>query len=120
MFTFTTNLILLVPGVYAAALLGQRGQEASTSCKAIPGDHAWPSQQLWSQLNDTIDGRLVQIVPQAAVCRPGGYGNISENEAECEALKETWDYPTALCVTQPSLTEPRCQTMLTHIITQLG
>jgi hypothetical protein len=99
MFAFATKLLLLSPGVHAAAHLGQREQEVNSSCKAIPGDDAWPSQQVWSQLNDTIDGRLIQTVPQAAVCRPGGYGNISENEAECVAFKKDWDYPKALCVT---------------------
>ncbi|CAN9123231.1 unnamed protein product [Alternaria alternata] len=88
-------VLLLAPGVYAAALLGRPGQEVNSSCKAIPGDNAWPSRQVWSQLNDTVDGRLMQVVPQAAVCRPGGYGDISENEAECAALKESWDYPKA-------------------------
>ena len=77
MFNFVTNVLLLAPGVYAAALLGQRGQDVNSTCKVIPGDNAWPSQQVWSQLNDTIDGRLIQSVPQSAVCRPGGYGSIS-------------------------------------------
>lgn len=100
MITFAVNVLLLAPGVYAAILLGQRGQEVNTSCKAIPGDHTWPSQQVWNQLNDTIGGRLIQTVPQAAVCRPGGYGNISENEAECSILKEGWDFPKVLWVNQ--------------------
>jgi len=99
-------VLLLAPWVYAAAPLGRRGQEVNSSCKAIPGDNAWPSRQVWSQLNDTIDGRLVQVVPQAAVCRPGGYGDISENEAECAALKESWDYPKTLYVTRPLSAKP--------------
>lgn len=98
MITFAINVLLLAPGVYAAALLGQQGQEVNSNCTVIPGDNAWPSRQVWRQLNDTIDGRLIQTTPQAAVCRPGGYGNIRENEAECAALKEGWDYPKALCV----------------------
>jgi len=106
MYVFATNILLLAPGVYAAALSGQQGQRLNTTCKAIPGDHAWPSPQVWSQLNATIDGRLIQTVPQGAVCRPGGYGNISENEAECEALKEGWDYPRALCVSRQLFAKP--------------
>lgn len=101
MFPAATKVLLLAPGVCAAALLGQLRQEVNSSCKAIPGDHAWPTRQVWSQLNDTIDGNLIQTVPQAAVCRPGGYGDISEDKAECAALKENWDYPKALCVTCP-------------------
>jgi hypothetical protein len=106
MFPSATMVLLLAPGVYAAALLGRPGQEVNSSCKAIPGDNDWPSRQVWSQLNDTVDGRLMQVVPQAAVCRPGGYGDISENEAECAALKESWDYPKALCVTRPLSAKP--------------
>nr|A0A0C6E5D0.1 RecName: Full=FAD-linked oxidoreductase orf1; AltName: Full=Betaenone biosynthesis cluster protein B; AltName: Full=FAD-dependent BBE enzyme-like protein; Flags: Precursor [Neocamarosporium betae]BAQ25462.1 putative FAD binding domain protein [Neocamarosporium betae] len=93
--SFATTVLLVTPGIYAAALSGRQGQAINSSCKVIPGDTAWPSRQIWSQLNDTLDGRLIQSTPQAAVCRPGGYGSISENGTECTTLKEDWDYAKA-------------------------
>ncbi|KAL6159071.1 hypothetical protein ACJQWK_08062 [Exserohilum turcicum] len=100
MFPLATKLLLvLAPGVYAATGLDQRAHDPTpSSCKAIPGDAAWPSRQVWSQFNDTLQRRLLQTVPQAAVCRPGGYGSVAQNEAACAALRQEWDYPKALCV----------------------
>jgi len=90
------TLLLLAPGAYAAAVFARQEPAANSSCKVIPGDRAWPSQQAWSQLNQTVGGRLIQTIPQAAVCRPGGYGGLLQNETACASLKTDWDYPKAL------------------------
>jgi len=90
-----TALLLLAPGIYAAALFDRQEVADKPSCKVIPGDSAWPSQHVWSQLNETIGGRLIQAIPQAAVCRPGGYAGLEQNETACAALKKDWDYPRA-------------------------
>ncbi|KAA8619984.1 BBE multi-domain protein [Pyrenophora tritici-repentis] len=90
-----TTLLLLAPGVYAGAVFGRQEQAANSSCKAIPGDNTWPSQQAWGQLNQTIGGRLIETVPQAAICHPGGYAGLSQNQTACDSLKKEWDYPKA-------------------------
>lgn len=63
------------------------------SCKVIPGDSLWPSQGTWSKLNETVGGRLIASDPVAAVCHPGGYGILQQNEAACGALEEQWSLP---------------------------
>lgn len=37
-------------------------------CRNQPGDPGYPSPTDWSALNDTIDGRLVNVVPSAEAC----------------------------------------------------
>ena len=39
-------------------------------CKTSPGSPFWPSRARWETLNKTLDGRLLNPVPQAAVCHP--------------------------------------------------
>ncbi|CAL3967746.1 unnamed protein product [Diplocarpon coronariae] len=60
----------------------------SPSCRYIPGDHGWPSQPKWHQLNMTVGGRLIATLPVASVCHDPGFNNVS-----CSALKELWDTP---------------------------
>ena len=80
---------LLLP-LSSAVLVHVRG---SASCKSIPGDPGWPKQESWDQLNQTVHGRLVTTIPQAAVCHIGGYGALKEDEAACKALQPDWDFP---------------------------
>ena len=37
-------------------------------CRNQPGNHGYPSAADWSALNDSIDGRLVNVVPSAKAC----------------------------------------------------
>lgn len=39
-------------------------------CKATPNTPTWPCAADWRALNDTINGRLLQPPPPAAVCHP--------------------------------------------------
>jgi|SRR6266850_3658464 len=41
-------------------------------CRNQPGDSGYPSLADWSTLNDTIDGRLVNVVPSAQACQELG------------------------------------------------
>jgi len=41
-------------------------------CRNQPGDPTYPSLADWSALNDTIDGRLVNVVPSAKACQELG------------------------------------------------
>ena len=37
-------------------------------CRNQPGSSGYPSAAGWSALNDSIDGRLIRIVPSAKAC----------------------------------------------------
>ena len=37
-------------------------------CRNQPGSSGYPSAAVWSALNDSIDGRLVKVVPSAKAC----------------------------------------------------
>jgi hypothetical protein len=37
-------------------------------CRNEPGSPGYPSAAGWSSLNDSIDGRLVKVVPSAKAC----------------------------------------------------
>ena len=90
------NTLLLWRLVNAAVI---RAGNGTASCKVIPGDPQWPSRDTWNQLNQTVSGRLIASVPEAAVCHPGGYGPLQENEAACDALKPQWSLPAVLYAT---------------------
>lgn len=79
-----------------AAVFGSFSNDSS--CKAIPGDNKWPTLKTWSQLNETIDGRLISTIPQAAVCHPEGFGPIKYDETACTALEDIWNAPMTLLV----------------------
>lgn len=51
-------------------------------CKVFPGDQDWPSETEWAQLNDTLDGALLQPKPPAAVC----YSGPDFNPEQCQFL----------------------------------
>ena len=84
------STLLLWPLVITAVNPAGNG---TASCKAIPGDPQWPSRDTWNQLNQTVGGRLIASVPEAAVCHPGGYGALQENEVACDALMPQWSLP---------------------------
>ncbi|RYP47176.1 hypothetical protein DL768_006726 [Monosporascus sp. mg162] len=91
--TALTASMLLWPSAIAAAPHARQATNVGSGCKAIPGDSAWPREQVWDGLNQTIGGRLVATVPQAAVCHPEGYADVKTNEAECAVLANDWNLP---------------------------
>jgi hypothetical protein len=40
----------------------------SSRCHSQPGDPSFPSKTEWNNLNSTIDGRLLAVLPSAEVC----------------------------------------------------
>ena len=61
---------------------------ANNSCKATPGDAAWPSVDVWNALNDTVNGRLIATVQLPSVCHLEPFGTY--NEDACTAMKTAW------------------------------
>ena len=60
----------------------------NSSCRALPGDAAWPSVQEWSTLNSTVNGKLIATVPLASPCHDPNY-----DKAACVALRQNWIWP---------------------------
>ncbi|KAK4222797.1 hypothetical protein QBC38DRAFT_489055 [Podospora fimiseda] len=52
-------------------------------CKISPQDPAWPKTQEWQQLNNTLNGRLLQPTPAPSVCYPS---HPNYNPASCAFL----------------------------------
>ncbi|KAI0455318.1 putative FAD-dependent isoamyl alcohol oxidase [Xylaria acuta] len=71
-------------GICALALLA--GVDAA--CRSIPGDADWPSSEHWTELNATVQGRLIQTIPQASVCHTLPFAAFDTDA--CSALKSTW------------------------------
>ncbi|PHH64520.1 hypothetical protein CDD81_4299 [Ophiocordyceps australis] len=80
------HLLLLLPLAVA-----QNSTASKSTCRCIPGDSCWPSHHAWSQLNDTIHGRLIKTTPLAAVCHEPHY-----DEQACKSLAEAWSLPQTL------------------------
>ena len=59
---------------------------APDSCKIIPGDPEWPSEDAWDSFNATLGGTLLKPKPLASVCYAGG----GYSAAKCEQLKSSW------------------------------
>jgi hypothetical protein len=52
----------------AASLFGPAVVHAWSRCRNQPGDPGYPTPADWSSLNDTINGRLLNVVPSAEAC----------------------------------------------------
>jgi hypothetical protein len=64
-----------------------RQHDSPTRCKCTPADICWPNRDLWSTLNDTVDGQLIKTVPLGTPCHAPNY-----DRAACEILQRQWDY----------------------------
>ncbi|OLN87816.1 putative FAD-linked oxidoreductase-like protein 1, partial [Colletotrichum chlorophyti] len=65
-------------------------KRAARSCKAFPGDRAWPSSVAWFVLDVLSGGALVDGVPAAAPC----YKDWPQyNAAKCEEITSKWGTP---------------------------
>lgn len=60
-----------------------------SSCKCLPGDGCWPSDETWAALNTTVGGRLVKTEPLARSCHDPTFDN-----GTCTALQDGWQNPT--------------------------
>ncbi|KAH7109428.1 FAD binding domain-containing protein [Dendryphion nanum] len=72
--------------VLAIFIGGVKGAKAD--CRCLPTDSCWPSRDVWSKLNSTVDGKLVATVPIGSPCHDPTY-----DANACEALKKQWFNP---------------------------
>lgn len=75
------TIISLLPSLALAGALPRTS--SSSSCKAFPGSPSWPSADLWTQLNDTVSGRLLHPALPGGVCHKGQPNYDAE---QCEAV----------------------------------
>jgi hypothetical protein len=52
----------------AVSLFGPANVHAWPRCRNQPGDPGYPTNSDWSALNDTVGGRLINVVPSAKAC----------------------------------------------------
>ncbi|KAI2616725.1 hypothetical protein GGR54DRAFT_631514 [Hypoxylon sp. NC1633] len=77
------NLIVAILPLIAASSASPAS--SSKTCRLLPTDAAWPSRHEWSQLNDTVGGRLIATVPRASACHVPTF-----NADLCTELRDTW------------------------------
>ncbi|OTB04505.1 hypothetical protein M426DRAFT_261774 [Hypoxylon sp. CI-4A] len=81
--------VLALPGVVYAPVA------SNATCRVMPGDLNWPRKYEWTQLNSSVNGRLIATTPEAFVCHDPSF------DAEtCDTLKSTWSFAN------PHLTSP--------------
>ena len=61
-------LSLLLVAVSAVVVFFSGPPIVHARCRNQPGDPGYPSAADWSTLNDSIDGRLLNVVPSAKAC----------------------------------------------------
>ncbi|RHZ73301.1 hypothetical protein CDV55_103270 [Aspergillus turcosus] len=61
---------------------------SKANCRCFPGEPCWPSPNVWSAFNQTIDGRLVATIPLGTPCHAPNY-----DAAVCDYLKSQWLWP---------------------------
>ncbi|KAI0061850.1 FAD-binding domain-containing protein [Artomyces pyxidatus] len=65
--TYLGALLLLLSSVHATAAASIYNRRAAL-CRNQPGDHGFPTQAEWAQLNAQVGGRLIPAYPTAKVC----------------------------------------------------
>ncbi|KAF0326455.1 FAD binding domain protein [Colletotrichum asianum] len=59
----------------------------ASNCKCAPGDSCWPSDAVWTALNETVSGRLLKTVLPGSVCYKD---QPNYDEAACQAVLSNW------------------------------
>ncbi|KAI1504777.1 hypothetical protein F5X99DRAFT_370954 [Biscogniauxia marginata] len=60
---------------------------SSTSCRYLPGDIGWPTDEHWDRLNSTTGGRLVRGTPLAEPC----YSPVIDLSSDaCTSIQHGW------------------------------
>jgi hypothetical protein len=105
MFSFTmTSSLNVVKSLLSSVLLASFCFSPPTfanQCRCFPGDSCWPSSEDWSQLNSSVDGRLVATIPIASPCHDPSY-----DAAICKTLKTDWVLPDIHYTSSSSVMAP--------------
>lgn len=91
---FEVGLLGILSLVAASHVERSSGSTSLRSCKAVPGDAAWPSEQEWNFLNRTVGGRLIATKLLGSICHKGTPSSLATgpyNETACDLLKEVYD-----------------------------
>lgn len=72
---------LTIPSALLALGLASGSQAAAPYC--LSGDACFPSDEVLSEFNSTVGGRLIKTEPYAAACYEATY-----NAEECQAIAE--------------------------------
>jgi hypothetical protein len=75
-------------GCLSVASVFGRQQHDGLSCRVIPGDEQWPTDDTWADFNQSISGRLIRTVPIASVCHGSTY-----DEEKCATIRDNWFFP---------------------------
>ncbi|KAL0572749.1 hypothetical protein V5O48_009213 [Marasmius crinis-equi] len=54
-------------------------------CRILPTDEAWPEQHVWDAFNDSVDGRLIKVVPDGSPCHDPNY-----DKEKCDVVRKSW------------------------------
>ncbi|KAI1453920.1 FAD-binding domain-containing protein [Annulohypoxylon moriforme] len=73
----------------------------SLTCKYLPGDANWPSEDEWTTLNNTVGGRLIATIPLGSPCHDPTY-----DEELCASLQDQWLYPSIHLQSSSSVMAP--------------
>jgi hypothetical protein len=70
----------------------------TTTCHCLPTQSCWPSPQAWSQLNATLTGHLISLLPVAAPCHEPYWDKSTCLGIENQRVDSAWlaDQPGAL------------------------
>lgn len=79
------SLIAFFFGAIHAVSSSVPRSDATSQCRYLPGDTQWPNEAAWSQLNDTVGGRLVAGVPLGQSCFGAEF-----NDSSCAAIRSEW------------------------------
>lgn len=58
--------------ISSSGVVNQSPLTLSTSCRNVPGDPGYPTNEQWDSLNSTVSGRLVKVVPFVEFCNTRG------------------------------------------------
>jgi hypothetical protein len=58
----SSRVLLILSFLFGTATL------VSSRCRSQPGDPSFPLRAEWDALNDTIEGRLLDVIPSAKAC----------------------------------------------------
>lgn len=94
---FRTISVLFALALGTCSLADTTESVQPKNCRVIPSDAEWPSEKAWSELNETVHGRLVATIPIGAPCYRNTYNVVTKqydldtfDEAACAKVRTAW------------------------------